>query len=121
MRWRRRLATFLSDGCRSPASAAAVGVSHADAERPLVAAAASAAGGPGVSAEQGSLVPGARMLGGRATMLASRQLGRDGGGGGGALAKTRFLGKHSSVAARPQWRVQSGQQGAAARKPVTIF
>jgi len=120
VRWRRRLATFLSDGCRSPASAAAVGVSHADAERPLVAAAASAAGGPGIRAEQGSLVPGARMLGGRATMLASRQLGRDGGGGG-ALAKTRFLGKHSSVAARPQWRVQSGQQGAAARKPVTIF
>jgi len=119
VRWRRRLATFLSDGCRSPASAAAAGVSHADAERPLVAAAASAAGRPGVSAEQGSLVPGARMLGGRATMLASRQLGRD--GGGGALAKTRFLGKHSSVAARPQWRVQSGQQGAAARKPVTIF
>lgn len=119
MRWRLRLATFLSDGCRSPASAAAAGVSHADAERPLVAAAASAAGGPGVSAEQGSLVSGARMLGGRATMLASRQLGRD--GGGGALAKTRFLGKHSSVAARPQWRVQSGQQGAAARKPVTIF
>ena len=115
------MATFLSDGCRSPASAAAAGVSHADAERPLVAAAAaaSAAGGPGVSAEQGSLVPGAQMLGGRATMLASRQLGRD--GGGGALAKTRFLGKHSSVAARPQWRVQSGQQGAAARKPVTIF
>jgi len=119
VRWRRRLATFLSDGCRSPASAAAAGVSHADAERPLVATAASAAGGPGIRAEQGSLVPGTRMLGGRATMLASRQLGRD--GGGGALAKTRFLGKHSSVAARPQWRVQSGQQGAAARKPVTIF